>query len=274
MKKKFILILLLAIMLAKWGNAQIFQWRDDNGQIHYSDRQHADAVQIKVNPGYTYYEVKKVYDGDTILLKNKMKVRFLGINTPEVEGRHKAAEPGGDAAKKWLTKIVSGNKIRLQMDMEKKDKYGRILAHVFTDEGLHINLELVRLGLAMVNIHPPNLAFTEQLLKAQQQAQIRKLGVWGRKEYAARPISSILSGGHKGWRRLIGRVSGVHNSRKFSYLEFSKKIDARIDRRFLSLFPDLEYYVGKELEISGWPSKRKGHYSVLIRHPGAIKVLN
>ena len=274
MKIKFLVILLLAIMLAKWVNAEIFQWRDENGRIHYSDRQHADAVQIKVYPGYTYHKVKKVYDGDTLLLQNKQKVRLLGINTPEVEGRHKAAEPGGETAKKWLQETIKGNKLRLQTDAEKKDKYGRVLAHIFTDAGLHVNLELVRLGLATVNIHPPNLEYTDKLVSAQQQAQDNKLGIWRRKEYAARPINSILSGGHKGWRRLVGRVTGVHNSRKFSYLEFSKKIDARIERRFQSLFPDLEHYVGKEIEISGWPSKRKGHYSVLIRHPSAIKILH
>lgn len=66
----------------------------------------------------------------------------------------------------------------------------------------------------------------------------------------------------------------MRNSRKFSYLEFSRNIDARIERRFLYLFPDLQQYVGREIVISGWPNRRKEHFSILLRHPSAIEVLH
>jgi len=191
-----------------------------------------------------------------------------------VAHRDKDAEAGGEEAKQWLQRALAGRKVRLQYDVEKKDKYGRSLAHVFTDKGLHVNLQLVREGLAIASIHPPNLSYSEELIAAQRQAQVKKLGIWRRREYAAKPMDSLLQGHHKGWQRLIGKVIAVHNSRKFSYLEFSRRIDARIERRFLPLFPDLQQYVGRKIVISGWPNRRKGHYSILLRHPSAIEVLH
>ncbi len=267
-------MLWLLVLLGMPAAAEIYRWRDTAGEIHYSDRPHVDARPVQVDPGYTYYHVKRVYDGDTILLQNRLKVRFLGINTPEVEGRNKLAEAGGEQAKQWLQKALSGRKVRLQYDVDKKDKYGRSLAQVFTDEGLHVNWQLVREGLAIASIHPPNLRYSEELLAAQRQAQAEKLGIWGYPEYAVKPIESLPKGQRKGWQRLTGRVIRVSNSRKFSYLEFSRRIDARIERRFLYLFPDLQQYVGRDIVISGWPSRRKGHYSILLRHPSAIEVLH
>ena len=208
------------------------------------------------------------------MLVNGEKVRFLGVNTPEVSRRDKPAEAGGEAAKSWLQQQLAGNKVRLLKDMTKRDKYGRVLAHLFTEDGVHLNLALLEKGLGMVNIYPPDLKYAEQLLLAQQQAEQNKLGIWRNPDYAIKDVRAINQLNLRGWQRIRGEIQHIRLSRKYAYLEFSDAFIARIDKQNLALFPELQNYSGKQVEIRGWVRRKKTHYSMLLRHPSAIKVLN
>ncbi len=268
---KILLVLLLG--LPAWAGAEIYQWRDAHGSTHFSDRAHAGAKPIDIKPGYGFYEVKNVVDGDTLVLADGRKIRLLGINTPEVRHRNESAQAGGDEAKRWLTDKLQQRKVRLESDVEKTDKYGRTLAYVMTDRKEHINLQLVAGGLAAVNIYPPNLRYADELIKAENLAQANRLGIWQRPEYAAKPAASISATDHSGWIRLTGKVVTIRNSRKYVYLVFSDRFEARIERKWLPLFPDINAYLGQQLEVRGWLNKNKGGFSMLIRHPSAIKRL-
>lgn len=264
-------LLVLLLCLPGWVNAEIYQWRDAKGSKHFSDRPVADAKKIDIKPGYDFYKVKIVYDGDTVVLEDGRKIRFLGINTPEVQHRDKPADAGGDEAKRWLTDKLKNAKVRLEVGVEETDKYDRILAHLFTEQKEHINLQLVAAGLASVSIYPPELLYVDELVKAQDQAEQAKLGIWGRPEYAAIPVGSLTEAGHPGWTRLVGKVVNIRLTRKSVYLEFSDAFEARIESKWLDLFPDVNGYLGKTIEVRGWLSKRAGHLFMLIRHPSAIK---
>ena len=93
----------------------------------------------------------------------------------------------------------------------------------------------------------------------------------GRPEYAAIPVASLTEAGHPGWTRLVGKVVNIRKTRKSIYLEFSDAFEARIENKWLDLFPDVNGYLGKTIEVRGWLSKSKGHLLMLIRHPSAIK---
>jgi len=254
------------------AHAEIFQWVDAKGNRHFSDKPHQGAEIFQLEKSDTYYQVKKVYDGDTILLTNGKKIRFLGINTPEVEGRNKSEQAGGEEAKYWLKRRLRNRKVRLEVDVEKKDKYGRLLAHIFTEDKQHINLELVQQGLASVSIYPPNLKYTQQLLKAEQQAEQNQLGIWAYQQYAPKQVEEIKQGRFKSWQRVVGKVSNIHHTRKNSYLKLSNNFSIKINKKALTFFPELEKYEGKEIEVRGWINKYKGNYNLLVRHPSAIKI--
>ncbi len=157
------------------------------------------------------------------------------------------------------------------MSAEKTDKYDRLLAHLFTEKKQHLNLQLVAAGLASVSIYPLNLLYVDELVKAENQAEQAKLGIWGRPEYAPIPVSSLTEAGHPGWTRVLGKVTNIRSTRKWVYLEFSDLFDARIESEWLGLFPEVNSYMGKTLEVRGWFNKSRGHLSMLIRHPSAIK---
>ena len=88
-------LLILLLCLPAWVEAEIYQWQDAKGNEHFSDRFHLDAKTVKIKPGYGFYSVKTVYDGDTVALEDGRKIRLLGINTPEVQHKNKLADAGG-----------------------------------------------------------------------------------------------------------------------------------------------------------------------------------
>ncbi len=269
---KGFLILFLSIISA-FSYADVFYWEDEQGKKHFSDRKHKDSVKVSIIPTESYYPIKRIYDGDTILLENGTKLRLLGINTPEVSKRDKIADEGGEEAKQWLIAKLKGAKIKLRYDIEHKDKYGRVLAHVFTKNNEHINLQLIANGLAIVNIYPPNLKYVDKLIAAQQQAELQQLGLWDMPAYAVKNVNDFDSEKHKGWQRISGTVTRIKQARKYNYLYLSPQFALKIARNSEKLFVDLNDYLGKTIEARGWVRKNKQNYHLLIRHPSAIKIL-
>jgi endonuclease YncB( thermonuclease family) len=115
--------------------------------------------------------VKRVYDGDTVLLEDGRTVRYLGINAPEYQ------EPFYLKAKRLNESLVMGREIRLEFDQEKTDGYGRVLAYVYAGNEM-INARLVQEGLAHAFFIGPNRMHHTLLLRLQTQAQQRKDGIW------------------------------------------------------------------------------------------------
>lgn len=187
--KRLLFLVLLAPIAAVPLESPIFRWVDSEGTTHYSDHPHPHAQEIKLKT--PYYYVQRVHDGDTIFLKEGYWVRLLGINTPEIESHYRPGEAGGVAAENWLRQQLEGKKVRLEFDTQRRDHYHRLLAHVFTVDGEHLNLRLVEKGLAIVNIIPPNLKYSDQLLQAQERAEAAKRGLWGMPDYAPHSIADI-----------------------------------------------------------------------------------
>ena len=270
------LILIGFLMQANFILADIFRYQDDTGAISFSDQAVENSTKVELpekNYRYKHY-VKRVYDGDTIILQNDVRVRLLGINTPEIESRHRQGEEGGITAKEWLEDKLSQGAVFLEYDQQKKDRYGRSLAHLFLENGEHINQAIVRSGLASSNIIPPNLRYADELVDAEHEAQQLKIGIWAMKSY--QPLSvKKLSKNNKlsGWHRFLATPVDIVETRKYVRLILTDKIDIRIAKDKRYLFPELASYIGKSLEVRGWASRTKTHYSILIRHPSALVLL-
>ena len=122
---------------------------------------------------------EKIYDGDTIgaLVDGRFeKIRLLGIDAPEMDQR-----PWGKKARECLSSLISatGSRISLEYDIDRRDKYGRILAYVWTQYGQMINEEMMKNGCAVLFAFPPNVRYAERFRAAQKKAQENKAGVWG-----------------------------------------------------------------------------------------------
>lgn len=127
------------------------------------------------------YSVARVIDGDTIVLEfNRLRVRLQGIDTPETVDERKPVEPWGPEATDYTQRFLAAAdwQVRLEIDGEPVDRYGRHLAFVW-HHGRLLNEELVLQGLAHAKT---NFDFSEErkarLRQAQQQAQANELGIW------------------------------------------------------------------------------------------------
>jgi micrococcal nuclease len=125
------------------------------------------------------FRVKEVVDGDTIVLEDDTKVRYIGLNTPERD------RPFYEEATEANRKLVENREIRLEFDTVKVDQYGRTLAYVFARDSTaspqgetFVNLELLRQGYANVFTVPPNVKYEERFREAEQEAREAERGLW------------------------------------------------------------------------------------------------
>lgn len=122
--------------------------------------------------------VRSVSDGDTIVLEGGKRVRYLGIDAPEVAHEGQPGEPLGDEAARCNRSLVSGRWVTLEFGGDRQDDYGRLLAYVFLEDGTLVNSELVRQGLAYLCPKQRPLRQWDRLLDAQLQAMKERRGLW------------------------------------------------------------------------------------------------
>ena len=124
--------------------------------------------------------VVRIVDGDTIHVQlgtRLEKVRYIGVNTPEVHHPSKGEEPGGREATVVNGELVSGRRVRLELDARLRDRHGRLLAYVWVDDTM-VNAELVRRGFAQVMTVPPNVRHQLLFLRLQRDARAAGRGLW------------------------------------------------------------------------------------------------
>ena len=121
--------------------------------------------------------VESITDGDTLRTAGGLRVRLIGIDTPEVSG---GKECFGDEAKAHLSQLVPpGTPVRLVYDRERQDRFGRDLAYVYrSEDGLHVNLTMVADGYATTLTIKPNTTHAAEYVAAAQQAKSSSLAIW------------------------------------------------------------------------------------------------
>ncbi len=123
---------------------------------------------------------RHVIDGDTIVLADGRKVRYLEINAPEIPHKDSKGEPLGRAAARFNRGLVQGKTVEILVSKKKShDRFGRLLAHVFLLNGKLVSELLVRNGLAHVCFFSRPDKYAKRLLSAQRRAIIFKRGIWG-----------------------------------------------------------------------------------------------
>lgn len=128
--------------------------------------------------------VMSVIDGDTIVVEHDdgrtSRVRLIGIDTPEIAHGDDPAECFGPQAARFTAGLLAvGSGVHLQRDVEARDDYGRLLAYVYrSDDGLFVNVEIVRRGYATPLRFEPNVTFAALFADAARAAQDGGLGLW------------------------------------------------------------------------------------------------
>lgn len=231
--------------------------------------------------------VDRVQDGDTLKLSDGRSVRVLGINAPEITVGQKRGQPLGRESLVSARQFVarSGGEVRLGFEAEKRDHYGRWLAHVYDKSGRSLAVEQLRAGMAIQISVPPNRTQESCLLAIETRARKNPSGVWRNTYWNAYPASALgLS--DTGFRVVRGRVTRVDVNSSV-WVEFDGDLVAQVKKSEWGAFrysiSDWQALVGKTLEVRGWITARQGgkqngkrRFKSLmmdVRAPSSLKVV-
>jgi len=124
--------------------------------------------------------VTRVIDGDTIEVEiegESYKVRYIGIDTPELHHPTKPVEYFAQEAYEKNRELVEGQTVFLEKDVSETDQYGRLLRYVYVGDTF-VNAYLVQQGYAQVSTYPPDVKYQERFLELQREAREARRGLW------------------------------------------------------------------------------------------------
>ncbi len=232
------------------------------------------------------YYVLDVIDGDTVILQGvDSHLRYIGIDTPETIKNDSAGDPLSREAKELNKDLVGGKRIRVEFDEEKYDAYGRMLGYIFID-GVFVNEEIVRRGLARTLFLKKNRKYAPEILEAEEDAKRNKRGIWGNLSSLESPQGNsrfIIKprDAHRFIRDRVvvrGKLTDYKISKKVLVLKFGNDLDVTIFKsawenfKFFRINPET-YYLGKPIEVIGRIKTYKGQPQIIIDHPIQIRVL-
>ncbi len=229
--------------------------------------------------------VASVVDADTLVLGDGREVRFVGIQAPKLPlGRSGfTAWPLAPEAKAAVEALLLGREVGLSFAPEarREDRYGRILAHLVTREGIWVQGRLLELGLARVYSFPDNRALVADMLALEQAARGRSRGIWDHPFYRIREArAGALWPLLDSFQVIEGRVSEVFSSKRNTYLnfgedwreDFSLQIPRKVRDDFQAAGLDLESLAGARIRVRGWISAYNGPL-IRVTHPEQLEVL-
>lgn len=126
----------------------------------------------------------RVVDGDTLRVRldsgEEETVRLIGIDTPETVHPRIGVQPWGAEASAYTRALLPpGEPVALELDVEERDRYGRLLAYVYLRDGREVNALLLNEGLAQLLTIPPNVKHVDRYVRLQEEARHARRGMWG-----------------------------------------------------------------------------------------------
>lgn len=226
-----------------------------------------------------------MHDGDTVNLRDGRKVRLIGINTPELSIDDKPAEALATDARDALRGVInaSGGRVGLVFGEQRKDRYGRVLAHLFSPDGGNLQAGLLDQGLAAALTIPPNDRFADCYRQAERAARCARTGLWALPAYAGKTATALKSG-IDGFHVFTAEVRQVSRNTKGLQMTLSGGVLVGIHNADLTGF-DTEHLLrlrGESIRVRGWlnpkaagrqPRKGDIRFYMRLRHPAALEIL-
>lgn len=254
--------------------------------------------------------VEEVIDGDTIKLSNGRLVRYIGVDTPEVRSKkgkrwNYNPQPYSLESKRFNEQLVEGERIKIENDKEKIDKYGRVLGYVYPvvqnstfkgkkgflkklqnsfdflrdrekyKTGEMVNTQILKNGYGVIYVIPPNLKYIDKLVNVQKKAMEKRKGLWKKEVISPKEAEKYIG------RAVVvrGIVNNMINKGKVVILKFKEKSNfvLVIFRSNLELFRKkkklINEYINKVITAYGIVEDYKGTSQIVINHPCQLKIL-
>lgn len=218
--------------------------------------------------------VEYIHDGDTLRLRDGRKIRLIGINTPELARDNKPAEAYSSEARETLQSLFEkDNSIGLIFGKDKKDHYGRFLAHVFSADKQNAQAALLKYGYAFAINIPPNTQLAACYLAHEYEARCNKRGLW---QDTTIIRAKELHHSHTGFHLIQGNVENIKIDKKGIWLNLDNKLTVGIRSANKNLFAieAINTMLNQTIIVRGWLNKsdRSTPFYMRIRHPLSIQL--
>ena len=155
------------------------QYKEENQKE--KEQNNAVSEEVKSNSKIKDLSVKRVVDGDTVVLEKngyEYKGRLIGVDTPESVHLDKNKNTKeGKIASDFTKERLTGKKVDIEFDVKPQDKYGRYLVYLYVD-GISYNEVLLEEGMARVMMISPNVKNKELYAQIEKRAKDKKIGIW------------------------------------------------------------------------------------------------
>jgi micrococcal nuclease len=222
--------------------------------------------------------VTAVYDGDTIKVRfnngQERRVRLIGIDSPETDDPQEKKRFQAYMAKRFAFYYLYRRTVKLSYEEgELEDKYGRLLAYIWTEKQGLFNKFILSEGFAYVYLNFP-FRYRREFIDTEEEARKLEKGFWQKGRYPS--ISASETRSHIGSLISVQFIClRVEAKGKFVFLHSSQEdFSALIPQENISLFPEVKSFEGKELSVTGFLEEYKSRPEIVIFFPIQIKVLN
>jgi micrococcal nuclease len=220
--------------------------------------------------------VTVVYDGDTIQVRlssgKEEKIRLIGVDAPETNSEDQEERLKALYSKRFAFKFLYKKQVKIEYDWEKRDKYGRLLAYIWTENGTFFNEFVIKKGFAAAYTrfkYRPE--YREKFLKAEEYAKAREKGLW-KKE----PFPLIQK---KEFSEFLGQLVShefvcekIEDKGNLILLVSEKDAFAvSLYKKYLHFFPGIQTWIGKRLIISGLLEEYNGQPQIMLFLPSQLK---
>jgi micrococcal nuclease len=221
--------------------------------------------------------VTYVYDGDTVKVHldsgEERRVRLIGVDAPEYNAPQESARLSAFLARRFTYSKLYQRPVRLTLDQQETDVYGRLLAYVWTDDRTLFNEVLVGEGYAYAYLkYPFDEAFRKRFQDAEAKARDEEKGLWRKEPY---PIVGAAEAG-----RSLGRVVTVRfrcvrafdRSRYRILAAAEGGFEAVVPLDVLTTFPGSLEFENRALDVTGLVEEFRGRPQIMIGLPTQVRV--
>ncbi len=230
--------------------------------------------------------VASIIDGDTVVLKEPIKgareVRLVGIQAPKLplDRPNFRKWPLADQAHDRIAELSAGRSFQLKFTGRDRDRHGRLLAHMFRDDGLWLQGAMMQAGLARVYTFADNPAFADALLELERAARTDERGIWGHPYYVIRTPTEVRY--DIGTFQIVeGSVLKAARVGQWVYLnfgpnwrtDFTVSVNANDLASFEAAGLDPPRMSGARIRVRGWVEDRNGPM-ITLDHPQPLEVID
>lgn len=253
--------------------------------IPASAEEPSNSIWALLTPGPTV-QVIDIIDGDTVVIEPAIngarEIRLVGIQAPKIPlGRSGfKAWPYGETAKSTLATLVLDRDVTLYFGGRRMDRHGRLLAHLKRDDGLWVQGDMLKRGMARVYSFPDNRSVVGQMLAAEESARGVGRGIWRLPFYDLRVAEETNQyiGRFEVVQATVLDVAEVGNKVYLNFgsdwrTDFTLTIEGKARRLFRENAFDPLSLKGRKIRVRGWLKSFNGPM-INLSHPEQIEVLD